>query len=259
MLMTTAEVDSAEIASSGAFRFRLGTRADLPSCADLLPAGFRKSSPERQQLIALWERLLASHATRFAIFEDLGRPSPAGIEGFGLSVFVSDQFFAEFCASPQPYVTRLIYERMLTGSEAILTDNEVCRANSTIGLNALALHHGLRNEDLSHPRTEQVLMVSGAAFFFLHAGYRINTLITECYGMQQVRYIERGGFRLVRDFQRESPTAYAGMPPEHYPYLFMGSRDWVEPSANPMSNLFSRPRPALASRWPNNACWNAHC
>jgi DNA-binding CsgD family transcriptional regulator len=244
--VTKADADAARAMHSLSFRFRLCSRADLAYCAELLPAGFRASPPVRRQLIALWDRLLASDARTFCIIEDLERAHPANIEAFGLSVFVTDRFIAEFCASPRPYVSALFYERMLAGEDVILTREQLPLANSATGINVLAMHFGLRNEDLSHARTAQALAAGTAAFYFLHGGYRINTLINEVYGAQAARYVETGGFRLVRDFQRALPAEFAGVPADQHPYLFMLRRDWVAPGAvSPLSLLFSAPMPRI--------------
>lgn len=242
--MTADGTSDTRAGHSGAFRFRLATHADLPYCAELLPAGFRADASVRRRLIELWRRLLASDSRCFAVFEDLEQPFPASIVGFGLSVFLTDRFVAEFCASPRPYVAALVYERLLAGEDVVMTPELLRVANSTTGLNSLALHHGMRNEDLSNPRTAQLMVASNAAFFFTHGGYRINSLIAEVYGPQQFRYLETGGFRLIRDFRRESPASFESMPPAHYPYLFMLRRDWVEPiPINPLSQMFSSPPP----------------
>ena len=229
---------------SAAFRFRIGTRSDLPHCEKLLPAGFRTSSVIRKQLIQLWERLVAADAKTFAVIEDLEQTYPANIEAFGLSVFVTDQFAEEFCASPRPSLPALVYERMLAGEHVILDSQELLRANTTTGINIVALHFGMRNEDLADARTAQVLAAGSAAFYFFHGGYCVNWVINEVYGEQAAHYMEAGGFRLVRNFQKETPAAFADISPAHYPYLFLLRRDWIEPGAvNPLSMLLSKPAP----------------
>ena len=229
-----------------ALRFRLGAPTDLVHCAELLPPGFRAPGPVQRHLIELWGRLLAGEARTFPIFEDLERAYPASIEGFGLSVFVSDRFLAEFCASPQPYVSALLYERMLAGDDVVLTPEQLVRANATTGINVLSLHFGLRNHDLSDARTAQVLTTMGAAFYFFHGGYRISTLTAEVYGAAAAAYMAAGGFRLTEDFQKRSPGTFADLPPDQYPYLFMLRREWVEPAAvNPLTHLFYAPAPRI--------------
>jgi ABC-type multidrug transport system fused ATPase/permease subunit len=64
----------------------------------------------REQLVRVWEGLLASRLIGVAIIEDPARPHPASIEAFGASVFVTDAFAEEFRANPHPYLAAVIYE-----------------------------------------------------------------------------------------------------------------------------------------------------
>jgi hypothetical protein len=196
--------------------------------------------------MALWEGLLSAEARTFAIVEDLEGTHPDNIEAFGLSVFVADRFVEEFVASPRPYLSALIYERVLAGENIVLTAQQLREANASSGINIATLHFGLRNEDLADARTAQALAAGAGAFHFFHGGYRVNCVINEVYGLQAARYMEAGGFRLIRDFRREGPAAFAGIPREHDPYLFMLHRDWIEPGAvNPLTMLFSAPAPRI--------------
>lgn len=229
----------AEVAA--AFRFRKGTRADLAHCLPLLPAGFFADSEVRQRLPAIWEALIACEAHTFAVIDDLERPYPECIEAFGMSAFVSDAFLSEFTPAPRPQLTALVYERMLAGENVVLTANELATANGTTGLNVVALHFGMRNEDLSEPRNVQVINAGMAAFYFFHRGYRIKFIANEVFGAQAARLMEAGGFRLMRDFQHEAPAAFAGMAPHCYPHLLMLRREWIPPSVNLLSQLFHAP------------------
>ncbi len=226
-------------AHSSAFRFRLATAADLPRCAELLPTAFRASPAVRKQLPKLWAELLASDGRTFSIIEDMERPHSANIEGFGLSIFVTDAFLEEFYAAPRPYLAAYCYERMLAGDEVVMNAEQVRKANDGPGLNVIVLHFGLSNEDLSNPRTAQALIAGTSAFYFFHRGYRINALANEVYGAQSAEYMQRGGFRLTRAFHEESPAEFADLPPSHYPYLVLLRREWIKPAViDPMSQLF---------------------
>jgi DNA-binding CsgD family transcriptional regulator len=238
--LSAADMRAAPVAASTAFRFRKGYESDLPHCLTLLPAALRPHAPRNEQLLKLWSELLSGEARVLAIIEDLERPYPASIEAFGMSVFVTDKFAEEFCAAPEPFLPALVYERMLAGESIVLSAQELLRANTITGINIVVLHFGMRNDDLTAATTAQALAVGSAAFFFFHGGYRINCVINETYGAQAARYMEAGGFRLMRDFQNEAPAVFADISPAHYPYLFMLRRDWIEPGAvNPLSMLLS--------------------
>jgi DNA-binding CsgD family transcriptional regulator len=230
----------------GAFRFRLAHPRDLPHCVALLPPGCRLAPSVRRRLPEIWASLLASEARTFPVIDDIERDHPANLEGFGLSVFVTDAFAEELIGTPSVYAPARFYERLLAGDKILLTREELHAAHAADGINVLALHFGLRNHDLSDPRSAQVLNAAGGAFYFFHGGYRIRTIIVEHYGEQAARYVERGGFRLVHDFRQTSAAAIAGVPDEEIPYLLALRREWVEPAAiNPLSQLFAAQPPRI--------------
>src|SRR5712671_6234114 len=82
-------------ARPGAFRFRLADPRDLPHCVGLLPPGFQLADSVRRRLPDIWAGLLASDARTFPIIDNIEDDHPANIEGFGLSVFVTDAFAEE--------------------------------------------------------------------------------------------------------------------------------------------------------------------
>jgi len=234
------------VARPGAFRFRLPHPRDLPHCVALLPPGCRLADTVRRRLPEIWASLLASEARVFPIIDDIERDHPANIEGFGLSVFVTDAFAEELIGTPLVYAPARFYERLLAGDKVLLTREELHVAHLTAGINSLALHFGLRNHDLSDPRSAQVLNAGGAAFYFFHGGYRIRTIMAEHYGEQAARYMERGGFRLVHDFRHASPAALAGVPDHALPYFFALRREWVEPAPiSGISQLFAAQQPRI--------------
>lgn len=230
----------------GAFRFRLALPRDLPHCVALLPPGLRLAPSLRRRLPETWARLLASEARTFSIIDDIEYAHPANIEGFGLSVFVSDAFADELIGTPRPYAPVQFYERLLAGDRVLLTREELRAAQSTGGINVLALHFGLHNHDLSDPRSAQILNAGSAAFYFFHGDYRIRTIMFEVYGGQPARYMEHGGFRLVHDFREISPAAFADIPDDERPYLFAARSEWVEPGAiSGLSQLFAASPPRI--------------
>jgi DNA-binding CsgD family transcriptional regulator len=235
-----------DAARPGAFRFRLANPSDLSHCLGLLPPSFKLAPVLRARLPEIWAGLLASEARTFSIVEDIEGNHPANIEGFGLSVFVKDAFAEELIGAPRAYASAHFYERLLAGEKVLLTREELYAAQLTAGINVLALHFGLRNHDLSDPRTAQVLNVGSAAFYFFHSGYRIRTILNEVYGAQAARYMELGGLKLLHDFRQASPAAFAGVPDDKVPYFFALRQEWVEPAAiSPLSQLFTAPQPRI--------------
>jgi len=233
-------------ARPGAFRFRFPHPRDLPHCVALLPPGFQLADSVRRRLPEIWAGLLASDARTFPIIDNIEDDHPANIEGFGLSVFVTDAFAEELMGTPRVYASAHFYERILAGDKVLLTREELQAAHLTVGINVLGLHFGLRNHDLSDPRTAQVLNAGTASFNFFHGGYRIRTIMIEHYGEQTARYMERGGFRLLHDFRQRSPVAFAGVPDHELPYFFAVRREWIEPAVvGGLFQLFAAQQPRI--------------
>jgi DNA-binding CsgD family transcriptional regulator len=234
------------VPSPGAFRFRLATPRDLTHCAALLPSGFRLAPSLRRRLPEIWARLLSSDARIFTIIDDIERDHPGNIEGFGLTVFVPDAFAEELIGTPRPHSSAQFYERLVAGDKVLLTREELHAAHLGSGINALGLHFGMRNYDLSDPRSNQVLNVGNAAGYFFHAGWHIRTIMYEVYGAQTARYMEGGGFRLVHDFGELSPAAFADVPDDDRPYFFAARREWVELAVmSGLSQMFAASPPRI--------------
>lgn len=229
---------------SFAFRFRLGTTADLPRCAALLHPGLRMPPAIRARIPELWYLLLKEGSLRVAVIEDLEQPG--SVEAFGFSIFVSEAFIRDTLARPTSRMLVAIYQSVLTGKSPVLTQRQIRAANSTTGLHLVPLHAGLRHWQLSHPRTMQVMPAFNTGFFFLHAGYNINTIVGEIHGEDYARFMQLGGYRIVRDFRRERPEDFVDVPATDWPYVAMASREWMEPAANnPLTQLFMSPRPRI--------------
>ncbi len=228
------------------FRYRIAAQSDLPHCLDLLPAGLPLDQVLRKDLLQAWTWLLGVEAKAFAIVEDLSRPEPDRIEAFGLSVFVTDAFAEESVAAPRPYFPLSFYRRAQSGEEIVLSDQELAAANAAEGISVAVLHFGLRNHDLSNPRTVEALMTGSAAFLFFHTGFRVKALITEVYGDQAAKIMQSDGFHLLRDFGKELPSGFVSTKPANRPYL-LGLRRQDVPSGiiNPLSQLFYPRTPRL--------------
>ena len=220
-------------------RYRLAKMADLPTCRELLNPGFRTTASVRRNVLGVWEKLIANNAMNMTVIEDVTRPHPDCIEAFGSSFFATEDFITEFCAAPKPYLAAIIYERILTGRSPLLSAPQIISENSSRGLHLVVPHFGLRNPDLSNERTLRALQAASSAFYFFHAGYRINSILNEVYGGQHARYMEAGGFRLLSNFEDRLTPEIVGVPAKHQPYLFMLKKDWIAPAAvNPLWFLF---------------------
>jgi len=214
-------------------RFRLAEPRDFPACRSLLNPALRLSHRVIERLPTLW-RALALFGT-FSIVEDPIKAHPDSVEGFGASAFVSDQFVGEFVAAGRNYLDAALYERLIDGPSPVLSESQVAEVNSTDGLNLVVLNYGLRDHDLSNPSTQRVLQLGTAAFYSLHAGYRIKTILNEVFSEEAAQYMIAGGFHLQNT--TSPPPEMLGDDP--VPRLFALRREWVQRGViDPLSALF---------------------
>jgi len=226
-------------------RFRLTRHSDLATFRELLHPGLRLSDRTRAALVDLLAELLPNRPPTMTI-EDPTRPHPASIEGIGLSVFVTDAFLEEVLEYSRPYVAETFFDRMLEGPSPVLSASQERAANSSSGLNVLVVHFGRRNPDMAHERTPRVLQAGTAAFYFAHAGYRVKALVNEVFGGQEAQYMNAGGFQMIDAFRTPPRPELAGIPPDHWPYLFAMRKEWIVPGAvNQLAFLFHPLTPQL--------------
>jgi DNA-binding CsgD family transcriptional regulator len=218
-------------------RFRLAEDRDLPNCRSLLNPALRLSRRVEDQLPTLWSALAVCGT--FSIVEDPIKPYPDSIEGFGASVFVDDRFVEEFLSERRNYLDATLYERILAGRSPVLSEAQIAAANSGDGLSLVVLSYGLRDHDLSNPVTQQVQRLGNAAFYALHAGYQLKTILNEVFGDVPAQYLNAGGFQLM-----ETSAAGGGTKTgPAAPYLFALRREWVERGGalHMLSSLFHPP------------------
>jgi len=221
-------------------RFRLVEPRDFPTCRSLLNPALHLSRRVIERLPTLW-RALALFGT-FSIVEDPVKPHPESIQGFGASAFVSDQFVDEFLEARCNYLDAALYERIIAGPPPILSESQVAEANSGDGLNLVVLNYGLRDHDLSKPSTQRVLQLGTAAFYSLHAGYRIKTMLNEVFSEEAAQYMTAGGFHL----QNTVSAPAEPLSDDPAPRLFALRREWVQRGViDPLSALFYPSAPQI--------------
>ena len=223
-------------------RFRPTEQRDLAICRTLINPDLGLTQSVLCRIVDIWEGLISGGTS--AVIEDPALRYPESIQGFGLSAFVADEFVEEFLASRRGHLDAAFYERVVEGRSPVLAPVDVGRANRAGALNLVVLNFSLRH-DMADPRTERVMQAASAAFYILHAGYRLRILLNEVIGVQAAQYMKSGGFRLVDvagpGADRESPLAA-----ERRPYLFALRREWIAPGAvHPLAALFHSPTPRL--------------
>ncbi len=227
-------------------RYRLATPADLETFRSLLHPGFAPSLFVRNNLVDLWKALLANNSMRITLIEDPDLPTHEAIQMVGASVFLREDFAENYLKQPYPGLSAKLYEDALAEDSPVLSYKEIREANSHGGLHLLMLHFALRDPDLSHPRTQEVMFAVNTAFFFFYGGYHLKTAMQEVYGLQAAEYMKAGGFHIVDYFGAASDESSNVASLELKPYFLLLRKDDVQPSAvNPLSFLFYPMQPRI--------------
>lgn len=220
-------------------RFRLGASADFAACVDVLwpgdPAASRRSS-----LPALWTRCQG----RLAVIESLDADTAPRIHGFGLSVFARSAFCDRYFTCPSHGMSEDFYRALDAGDDVLLTEREIAIANATTGVDVLVLHFGSRFTDFADPSALAVMAAGSAAFYFMHGGHRVRTILFETYGPGARAFMEQGQFRILRDYAMSDE--FASVPADQRPCIAGLRGEWARPGAvNPFQQLFFPQAPRI--------------
>jgi DNA-binding CsgD family transcriptional regulator len=179
----------------------------------------------------------------------VGRAWSGTVEGFGLSVFVSDEFAEDYFANPRPGVTLDYFMALREGRRVHLTGREIAERNGGTGLNVLVLHFGSIHTDFAQHDTQALHALVGSSFFFAHGGYRVRSILAETYGPAATEYAKAGQFRVLADFAAQNPSAFETTPPDERPHLVGMRREWVQGAAwYPLAQLFVPALPRIYFR-----------
>lgn len=205
--------------------FRHTTFSDLRACFTLISDRFAYHGAEDEHLLRLWREVLERRCGESGVVEAADRGRNDRLVGFGLSVFVADEFAQELATGSLPYVGRQVLRRWQRGSSPILAPKDVRSANSTDGLNVLVLHNGIRGS-LAVAEQIHVMHYLKDAFVALHRGYRIKNMMSEVYDQHILDFMLATGFTLITDHTKllqRHPKLLAA--PAKRPYLVGVTRD----------------------------------
>ena len=198
---------------------------------------------------SLWSRLLVAGQLHGGAMVD-PHPSHAGsVVGFGLSVFVDNAFVEEYFRAPRPYLSALVYDRMLTDRSPVLTREALRLANTDGTLNLLVLHFGMRESDPPTSRELEIVEKGRLGFRLTHEGYRVRRVMQEVYGSLGLAYMKAGGFRLACDFSAYYADRAGIEPtPAMHPYLMAIAQDDPESRlpGSAVSYMFQHVNPRFA-------------
>jgi hypothetical protein len=225
--------------------YRPTRSTDLESC--LAIAGDREAykAVEVEAVLSFWDSLLESKVAPSRVVEDRARPFGRQILGFGLSVFVTEEFKQELKASPWPHVGRQAFLRWRNGRRTILTREEIARGNSEGGLNLFVMACGMAprppgDGDGDGEASLRVRSRMLEACIECHGGYVIKEFMQEMFGPEERASALGMGLKLVRDFPGASAGAARG---DAVPSALMGLQRESCAFPNPFWGFFYPPRP----------------
>jgi DNA-binding CsgD family transcriptional regulator len=194
----------------------------------------------------IWEQHVREGTMLAGIVEDPLRARDDRLLFFGISAFVTDAFFEECLARPEPHVAARVYRGILAGRSPVLTREALARANTRDGLSLVILHNAMKDYDLSKPSVEAVVGASRDLGYLVHHGYRMKGFLLEAYGAAFKLYYENAGFVLHAD-HADYYRRHRGAPsPDRIPFLMALRKDQGAAGSNVWHFfLFREPRLGL--------------
>ncbi len=203
------------------------TRAeDLNACLTLIPEAPAYDDATKPDLLRLWREVLAKRCGESAIVYGQDRTPGSQIVGFGLSVFVTDEFAHEAKTRLPPYVDKQVLDRWVRGRSPILDLDAIRAANSGDGLNLLILQRAFAENAFTPEETSHARHLLFEAFIAHHRGYRLKEFMLEVYGEADLERATTPGARLLTNYEAffrsgDVPPA----PPGRHPYLIGTTRE----------------------------------
>jgi len=226
-------------------RYRPITQRDLAECLTLLPPWLGFDAGLASSVSRLWPRLIDEPSMITGAVEDLAQPQGQRIQAWGVTMILPQALAKKVGLGdrPDPFVTRRVYEALLDGSFAPMSDREIGEANARGELTMMILHFSLRNHDITNPTVQKVIAMANDTFRTFHDGYNlhaiyyetgaINDLVAEASGFDRLQYRDPQAVAVLPDAQRpalygltraKAITMIPGLPArnafEHQPPLF---------------------------------------
>jgi len=155
-------------------RHRPATASDLKACVPFMTVHSRYGSL-LERLPEVWRGLMQRESLISAVVEDGDRPEGDRLLGFGVSVFLTDEFVRHAKTPPLFWVGRELICRIIQNDSPILDLAAIRRANSREGLNCFTWEVGVL------AAAEAEFFAAGIeltkAFIELHSGFKVKEVI----------------------------------------------------------------------------------
>lgn len=226
-------------------RFRTATHSDIPAIAATF--GGRNSLPleprVRRALPNLLERLLDSPACTLSVFEDDGR-SGLSVVSIAGGLFLGDELLEQYLADPSPGLVSQALAALLDGRRALLTFDEIRRANSHEGLTLAVLPIPFGGMNWDDAPMHELRKLAPQAFMHNIGGYRLRAIYYEVFTDEAAAYLQAGGYRLLHDFSARAGTGT--LPADCRPRMLRLTRADLPPGAMSLATqMFDPPTARL--------------
>jgi hypothetical protein len=165
---------------------------DVTKCVEHIAAhpilGFRYGTMI-ERLPSAIRSVLGRDAAVALVFEEC-QGSAAKLLGVGMAVFVSDDFLREVKSKPHFWIGPELATRITRGISPLLSDAEVRKANSTVGLNLVVWHNSPYPKDRERAEVGTTVMV---AFDQSYRGFRLKELIAQADCIEQLWGMRNAG------------------------------------------------------------------
>ena len=162
---------------------------DLESALAIDPHSLGDEIVGRTRAFAAYRKLLRTRRLLSAVVE---LPLPNGtrrIVGFGGAIFVSDAFFQQEIRDPRPGLNARIVASAEADTPAVLSDDEIRRANTSDGLNLLITHAAWVPNTFTANEMNAYERVMSSAFLQLVRGYRLLRLFREAGSSEAIAHV----------------------------------------------------------------------
>lgn len=217
--------------------------ADLAECFDVDVNHAGSELVGSEKAVTAWKALLQSCAVHSVVV--VANPPILGhrVVGFGASAFVTSEFFQREIDEPRPRLNDRLIESVDTGNSVVLSKSQIAYGNFETGLDLVVLCGCWRKGVLNKQQVQETWVLLSSAFLERHRGYRVNRVLSEVIGPEELEFVESGPpWQMVSSFEHSDPKGrLAGRR-----YLFMLSREQALSSAGSvMAILFQYEKPKL--------------
>lgn len=173
-------------------RHRAMQPKDLRKCAEQLaahPILRRRYGDLLERFPSAVGRVLGQDSLSAVMFEESRAPVPRFV-GFGMAVFVGDDFLREVKTTPSFWIAPKLVERIVGGRSPLLSNAEVREANSTAGLNLVVWHDSSHPEDMARAEVGTAAM---NAFEESYRGFQLREVIAQADCLEHMRVMDNAG------------------------------------------------------------------